>query len=324
MGKRKMASTTTSTSNSKSRLDRIHHKFKAKVDGGNFYEASHMIKTLFHRYKSQKKNEDAENVLYESIITFLQHDQNESAYELGKLLIELYQSIDHDIETGIGKILEIVKKSTEGSPSRADFIESALSWTTKDHKHGHVRLHEAVAQKYWEEKNYSSARQHIIHTTNGSLCASFLIEYHIVVGFPGEIDLFVTQAVLQFLCLRKILIANATFSNYTAKHPGIKRQSHPFNQPLLNFIAFLLLAVEKGNIEQFSLLCEKYQPSIHRDPTYSAYLDKIGQLFFGLPPPQRSGMDGMIGNLMESLFTGPGSEAITEGEDIVMETEDID
>jgi len=84
------------------------------------------------------------------------------------------------------------------------------------------------------------------------------------------------------------------------------------------------LAVEKGNIEQFSLLCEKYQPSIHRDPTYSAYLDKIGQLFFGLPPPQRSGMDGMIGNLMESLFTGPGSEAITEGEDIVMETEDID
>lgn len=47
------------------------------------------------------------------------------------------------------------------------------------------------------EKNYQCARQHFIYTSEGSQCAAFLIEYHVVAGFPGEIDLFVTQAVLQ-------------------------------------------------------------------------------------------------------------------------------
>jgi len=50
MGKRKMASATTRASHSKPRLERIHQKFKANVENGKFYEASHMIKTLFHRF----------------------------------------------------------------------------------------------------------------------------------------------------------------------------------------------------------------------------------------------------------------------------------
>ena len=54
-----------------------------------------------------------------------------------------------------------------------------------------------VNDNIFTEKNYSSARDHIIHTDDGSVCATFLIEYHIVLGFPGEMDLFVSQAVLQ-------------------------------------------------------------------------------------------------------------------------------
>ena len=50
MGKRNMAAATTRASNSKTRLERIHQKFRNKVENGKFYEASHMIKTLFHRY----------------------------------------------------------------------------------------------------------------------------------------------------------------------------------------------------------------------------------------------------------------------------------
>ena len=47
------------------------------------------------------------------------------------------------------------------------------------------------------EGNYKSARQHFVHCYEGEKYARFLIEYHITAGFPGEIDLFVTQAVLQ-------------------------------------------------------------------------------------------------------------------------------
>jgi len=325
-----MAASTTTTRASKSRLERIHQKFRTNVENGKFYEASHMIKTLFHRYKSQKKYEDSENLLFYSIVTFLQHEQHESAFELSKLLIELYKELDYDVDKGVEKIVDIIKESSTETKSRSDFIQQALSWTTSKHKHGDERVHEAAAAKYWEEKDYQNARQHIIHTSDGKMCATFLIEYHVVLGFPGEIDLFVTQAVLQFLCLQKVMMANTTFTGYTTNHPGICRKSHPFKQPLLNFIAFLLLSLEKGSVEQFSLLCEQYKLSIRRDPIYSTYLDKIGQLFFGLPPPQRSSMDGMIGNLMDSFFgnmsnANEASTSVADG-DVVMEAihEDCD
>lgn len=308
--------------NSKSRLDRIHQKFRNSVENGNFYEASQMTKTLYHRYKAAKNYKDAESLLYENILVLLRHDQQESGFELARLLITLYKDSEAEItEANIEKISTIIQTSSQASTSRKDFIQDALNWTVKTEKHGQPRVHFACALKFWEEKDYESARRHVIHTQDGSQCASFLIEYHIVSGFPGEIDLFVTQAVLQFLCLRNTLTANNTFVSYTTKHPGILRKSHPFKQPLLNFIAFLLIIIEKGSIDQYTVLCEQYQPSIHRDPTYPLYLDKIGQIFFGLPPPkkERSGIEGMIGDFMESIFSDNN-----EIENVSMESEDVD
>ena len=44
----------------------------------------------------------------------------------------------------------------------------------------------------------------------------------------------------------------------------------------------------------FTVLCERYQPIIRRDPTYTEYLDKIAQIFFGVPPP-RPKKQGLFG-----------------------------
>ena len=50
---------------------------------------------------------------------------------------------------------------------------------------------------FFTERNYSSARQHFAHGQEGELYGAFLVEHHVTSGYPGEIDLFVTQAVLQ-------------------------------------------------------------------------------------------------------------------------------
>lgn len=75
----------------------------------------------------------------------------------------------------------------------------------------------------------------------------------------------------------------------------------------------------------FTVLCEQYQPSLRRDPMYNEvraqgwggrrgpqglglpapepaasalqYLDRIGQLFFGVPPKQTSSYGGLLGKL---------------------------
>lgn len=60
---------------------------------------------------------------------------------------------------------------------------------------------------------------------------------------------------------------------------------------------------------------KKYQTSIKRDPTYREYLDRIGQLFFGLPPPKTQ-PQGMFGNLLQSLM-GAGND---DDEDIMQQS----
>ena len=53
----------------------------------------------------------------------------------------------------------------------------------------------------------------------------------------------------------------------------------------------------------FVVLCEQDEPSIKRDPCYVGYLDKIGQIFFGLKPPQQK-QTGLFGNFFESFLRG--------------------
>ena len=47
------------------------------------------------------------------------------------------------------------------------------------------------------EHNYPQARYHYVHSEDGEGCAAMLLEYHIARGYPSEVDLFITQAVLQ-------------------------------------------------------------------------------------------------------------------------------
>lgn len=63
------------------------------------------------------------------------------------------------------------------------------------------------------------------------------------------------------------------------------------------------LTFYSGKLAVFTVLCEQYQISLNRDPCYRQYLDKIGQLFFNIPPP-RPRNQGLFGSLLQSFFNG--------------------
>uniref|UniRef100_A0A8D1UQA0 Golgi to ER traffic protein 4 homolog n=1 Tax=Sus scrofa TaxID=9823 RepID=A0A8D1UQA0_PIG len=197
------------------------------------------------------------------------------------------------------------------SPERVAFVSRALKWSSGGSgKLGHPRLHQLLALTLWKEQNYCESRYHFLHSSDGEGCANMLVEYSTSRGFRSEVDMFVAQAVLQFLCLKNKSSASVVFTTYTQKHPSIEN-GPPFVQPLLNFIWFLLLALDGGKLAVFTVLCEQYQPSLRRDPMYNEYLDRIGQLFFGVPPKQTASYGGLLGNLLSSLM---GSSE-QEGED---------
>lgn len=102
-----------------------------------------------------------------------------------------------------------------------------------------------VAQVFWNEKNYVQARHHYLRSCDGKGCAKLLIEFQSAQGYSYEVDLFIAQTVLQYLCLSNHTTATQTFANYTQQHPSIRRQGPPYLFPLLNFIWFLLQAIER-------------------------------------------------------------------------------
>ncbi|CAF0741946.1 unnamed protein product [Didymodactylos carnosus] len=241
--------------------------------------------------------------------------------------------------------------------TRTSFSSSILSTLTEPsssstipppkiyHKSGHPEVHERFAKILWNEKNYKDSRYHFLHSHDGIECANMLIDLHTNYGYPSEVDLFITQVVLQYLCLKNFHTAYLVFVTYVERHPLIQ-QPPPFHlYPILNFVWFLLLCLKKmlvrsttteqqnprdirtnlssytdpqqreqqasiasftSKVKCFSTLCELYKPSLNRDTTLLQYLERIGQLFFGIKQQQSSNRTpNMFENLFQNLANPP-------------------
>ncbi|RXM27676.1 Golgi to ER traffic protein 4-like [Acipenser ruthenus] len=297
-------------------VQRVEGKLRASVEKGDYYEAHQMYRTLFFRYMSQGKHAEARELMYSGAVLFFSHNQKNSAADLSMLVLESLEKSDAKV---IDDILEHLAKlftlMDPNSPERVAFVSRAIKWSSDGSaKLGHPKLHQQLAVTLWKEQNYSESRYHFLHSCDGEGCADMLVEYSASRGYRSEVDMFVAQAVLQFLCLKNKTSASVVFTTYTQKHPSIEK-GPPFVQPLLNFIWFLLLAVDGGKLTVFTVLCEQYQPSLKRDPMYNEYLDRIGQLFFGVPPKQSSSYGGLLGNLLNSLMGSNEEEEEEEGEE---------
>ncbi|CAH0397919.1 unnamed protein product [Chilo suppressalis] len=286
-------------------VSRVLDKLEASVNSGQYYEAHQMYRTLYFRYLSQKKYSELLNLLYKGSTVLLQHDQQGSGADLAILLIDvLTKSETKPNDDWIDKIAKLFEMMNSSIPERETFLTNAVKWSMDSNKKGHPLLHKKIAEVYWKEKKYTAAHRHFLHSCDGSVYASMLIELHTTKGLKSEIDLFIAQAVLQFLCLRNIQMATETFNEYTGSHPTIKNdKGPPYLFPLLNFLWFLLRAIEQRHASQFKILRNWYAISIKRDPNYSIYLDNIGRIWFGIEiPKDNRNANSLFGGLLKSII----------------------
>ncbi|XP_066291534.1 Golgi to ER traffic protein 4 homolog [Branchiostoma lanceolatum] len=312
-------------------VQRVEGKLRACIERGDYYEAHQMYRTLYFRYSAQKKYNDALELTYSGASLLLEHNQLCSGADLAMLWLEVLTQASIPVsKENIDRAISLFKELEADSPERISYLNAALKWTKTvhpDETSGHPQLHNQLALVFWKEKNYIQSRYHFLHCSDGQGCATMLIELSLQQGFPSEVDLFIAQTVFQYLCLNNKSAAKVTYMTYTESHPQIG-DGPPFQKPLLNFVWYLLLAVEdcltgasSGKVTVFSVLCDVYQPSIRRDPSYLQYLDRIGQLFFGLPPPQQSGGSGLLDNLIQSFLRGEEEDAPPPAQP---EEEDVD
>eukprot|EP00088_Acartia_fossae_P053763 TRINITY_DN6135_c0_g1_i1.p1 TRINITY_DN6135_c0_g1~~TRINITY_DN6135_c0_g1_i1.p1 ORF type:complete len:348 (-),score=55.01 TRINITY_DN6135_c0_g1_i1:297-1319(-) len=290
--------------------ERVIAKLKKSVENENYYEAHQMYRTLYFRYIGQKKYEDLERMLYDGAILLFSHKQVESGLDLAKLYIDTLKEGEFKPEDSkFIKICRLYEEIPVENVDKAAFLGTCLKWSNYNPNTaiGHPRLHQHIAYSLWKQRKYPESRQHFLHSCDGEGCGSMLVEFHTAKGFNSEVDLFIAQTVLQYLCLKKHLVAAVAFLAYTTGHPKIQR-GPPYTNPLLNFVWFLLLAIEtSSSLSAFTVLCEKYKKFIDRDPQYIEYLDRIGQLFFGVPAPERP--QGMFSGLFNSLLSAMNDDS---------------
>ncbi|MBN3290711.1 GET4 protein, partial [Polypterus senegalus] len=259
-------------------VQRVEGKLRASVEKGDYYEAHQMYRTLFFRYMSQGKYTEARELMYSGALLFFSYNQQNSAADLSMLVLESLEKSDSAIADYILECLaKLFSLMDPNSPERVAFVSRALKWSAKGSgKLGHPKLHQLLAITLWKEQNYGESRYHFLHSSDGEGCANMLVEYSTSRGYRSEVDMFVAQAVLQLLCLKNKTGASVVFTTYTEKHPSIEK-GPPFVQPLLNFIWFLLLAVDGGKLTVFTVLCEQYQLSLKRDPMYNEVRSPMSQ-----------------------------------------------
>lgn len=198
-------------------------------------------------------------------------------------------------------------------------------------------LHETLAKQFWVKKDYPNSRYNYLYCANlenAKDISQLLVEYHTGSANRYETDLFLTQFIFQFLCIQQPLdveprpgtstsnrqnttsasgivrrtrlaiknIAEKIFTSYILLHPQLEQETVPYtSMPLLNFTHFIISMLGSTNeAEMFTTLMEVYRTNWSRDPNYETYLTKIGTLYFGIAPPQRSG--GIFDNILQSLF----------------------
>lgn len=297
--------------------ERLLTKLHKTLESEDYYESHQIYRTLYFRLLRERKHFQLSELLFDGSIRLLTLRQHNSGADLATLYIQLLIETNNkttngesivgtdQLLTNIRKLFELIPAK---SPERLTFVTNAV-------KLGFVpsaAIRRQFAIVLWAEKNFMESRIHFVHSSDSGLdCALMLVEYQTTLGYPSEVDLFIGQFVLQVLCVRNKSMADQAFHGYTSRHPSINSLNPPFLLPLLNFLWFLLLAIDGGKTQTFKVLCDLYGTTLKRDPSYNEYLSQIGQIYFGLENAARSRPQGFFGNLIQSLFEDSEDEPQT-------------
>ncbi|KAL6057049.1 Golgi to ER traffic protein 4 [Balamuthia mandrillaris] len=288
-------------------------RLQKKMEEGNFYEAQQLVKLLLHRFSSQKNLSEAENILLSGMDSMLAHQQHRNASELGLLLVKLY-SENHVALAEEKKALLLAqyeKYPPEVDEGKVEFLKAAIKYSTKAESNsntpnGEPRFHNALASYFFHvTKDWGQAQRHFVRSGNPQGFTEMLLAAAEEGGnLEVEDDLFLARAVLQYLCLSNWKDAITLFQLYCASHPAAA------TSPLSNFIRFLLATVQHRTAgATFQTLRTKYKPSIQRDPTFEQYLDRIGEIFFGIKPQtQAGGLGGLLNGFLQAFLSPEENE----------------
>ena len=227
---------------------RLIVKLEDRLGKGDYYEAHQIYRTIYYRLTREQKFNEAYDLLYDGAMKLLERGQHNSGADLANLMMDMMNNLKsvaelkHTEEELIHGIRRLFQHILPDTPERVHFVSKALMISFLPI----TTMRKQFAEILWKEKSFAESRLHFIYSSDsGDNCALMLVEYQTSAGYSSEVDLMIVQFVLQVLCVENKQLAHNTFFLYTLNHPQIKCSKPPFMMPLLNFICFLLFAIEK-------------------------------------------------------------------------------
>ncbi|CDS41121.1 golgi to er traffic protein 4 [Echinococcus multilocularis] len=280
---------------------KLYQRIQTAQEEKRFYEAHQLYKTVYFRCSLRKNYTESLECLLKGVNFFLESHQWESGSDLACLYVDVLIKSNREItDANLRDLCKFVSAMPSTCVDRGKFISKCLSLFSKNE--GILcAFNEFLGRQLFVEGALPQARSRIMLAGDGYKVGCFLIEMHQRYGLVSEIDLFVTQAVLQFLCVKKTSLAALTFHTYTRHHPRLEAGPPFIHFPLLNFVWLLMLAIErKHTYDIFAFLCAQYRPQLMRDPSYTEYIEKISQVYFGAQR-QNDPFSGILSNLVRML-----------------------
>jgi hypothetical protein len=334
---------------------RLVNKLKFAVDNQELYETQQILRTIYFRFINNPEKVDAlTDLLYYGAHYLIEHGEHNSGQDVATLFLEtsarrLHDRLENSTESNehesvqLGtlncsdrdnlcmdicrKLSSIAVRLPDTEIGQTKFIAEVMKLLSPKIMNRDL-LHEVLANRFYQVKDYANARYHFLHSAcKGKEVIHLLVDFQQERGTRSEVDLFITQFVLQFLCLQNpidspvvstasgqsrhqrnnVAPPNLTvsrkslrvikqtvsdiFVGYTShnSHLDPSNNTRPYKLPLLNFISLLISILDQGKSEAdaFKFLFDTYEKALSRDPNYQSYLNRIGVLYFGLSDPSR-------------------------------------
>ena len=188
------------------------------------------------------------------------------------------------------------------------FLVVAVDWSSAhgEYPRGNPQLNAEAARHYRRTGDTFNACLRYLFAEQCEEHARYVFDLASSGGYQSEQDLFLARGVLQLLAvenLRDAISFHDTFHMLATSNRKDGGRRSVLETPLGNFVHLLLDVCKRSKeaLPLFQLLQARYAKSLARDSALSPCMARIATKFFGVPPPKKSGMLGML----ESLLGGP-------------------
>lgn len=292
-------------------VQKVLLKLESQLQAGNYYEAHEMFKTVFQRHRSRKNYADSYQLAEEGAKLQLRQGQLNCGVELALMLVDAYEAdgvAPASPEAG-QRVMEVldafpVRHLADGGPDPpveeyGRVVGAAAKWARKGEAWELAAQLEGRLARYlsaclgWQ--GLGAATRHYIRAGDAPAFAAALADAA-AHGQRSEEDLFLVRAALttaaassarpgeQVEAARELLGAYAAAAGHA-----------PPPTPLLSFASLFLEALARREPQLADLLCQRYKPSLDRDPTLWQLVEQCRGAVF------RSASGGPPGGLFDLL-----------------------